>query len=128
MRQDFWRICLLGRLQVESDQTRLTHLVMRRAGALLACLVVRAPNPVPREELVALLWPEEAPETARNRLRVLLSGLRRSLEPPDAAPTGILAIERNAVRLISSAFTSDYHDFLEALRTARTAEESEAIG
>jgi predicted ATPase/DNA-binding SARP family transcriptional activator len=127
MRQNHWRICLFGRLQVQGDRTTLTHFSMRRGGALLACLVVRAPNPVPREELLALLWPEEAPETARNRLRVLLSGLRRSLEPPDAAPTGILAIERNAVRLVSSAFTSDYHDFLEALSAARTADETEAI-
>jgi predicted ATPase/DNA-binding SARP family transcriptional activator len=127
MRQDQWRICLLGRLQVQSDQTKLTHLAMRRAGALLSCLVMRAPHPVPREELLALLWPKEPSDTARNRLRVLLSSLRRSLVPTDAASACVLAIERHAVRLVSSAFTSDYHDFLEALRAARTADEIEAI-
>ena len=127
MHQDPWRICLLGRLQVQSGQTKLTHLAMRRAGALLSCLVVRAPHPVPREELLALLWPEEPSDTARNRLRVLLSSLRRSLVPADAASACVLAIERHAVRLVSTAFTSDYHDFLEALRAARTADAIEAI-
>ena len=127
MLQDQWRICLLGKLQVQGDQTRLTHLAMRRVGVLLSYLVVRAPNPVPREELLALLWPEESPEIARNRLRVLLSGLRRNLEPPDTPSASVLATEGHAVRLVPSAFTSDYHDFLEALHMARTAEEAEAI-
>ncbi len=127
MHHNRWRICLLGRLQVQSDHTKLTHLAMRRAGALLSCLVVRAPHPVPREELLALLWPEETSDTARNRLRVLLSNLRRSLEPSDPASDSVLVIERHAVRLASSAFSSDYHDFLEAIRAARTADEIEAI-
>ena len=127
MHQDQWRICLFGRLQIQKEQQTLTHFSMRRIGALLACLVMRAPNPVPREELLALLWPDEASEIARNRLRVLLSSLRRNLEPSDAAPASVLATERNGMRLVSSAFTSDYHDFLDAVRAARTADETEAI-
>src|SRR5258708_4374716 len=92
-----WRIYLFGRLQAQSEQKTLNHLSMRRIGALLACLALRAPHPVPREELLDLLWPEESLDVARNRLRVLLSALRPLLEPPDTTPGSVLAAERKAV-------------------------------
>ena len=97
MHEGHWRIYLLGRLQAQSAQQTLNHLSMRRIGALLACLVMRAPHPVPREELLALLWPEEPVEIAQNRLRVLLSALRKHLEPAGAAPGSVLTTERNWV-------------------------------
>lgn len=121
MKESLWRICLLGRLQVQNDRKTLTHLSMRRIGALLACLVLRAPHPVPREELMDLLWPEEPLETARNRLRVLLNALKRHLEPAGVASGSVLEAGRNTVRLLPTGFTSDYHDFLQALQTAKAA-------
>jgi predicted ATPase/DNA-binding SARP family transcriptional activator/Tfp pilus assembly protein PilF len=122
MTEASWRISLLGTMEAYSDLRTLHHLSMRRIGALLACLVMRAPHPVPREELLDLLWPTESANVARNRLRVLLSSLRQHLEPDGAAPGSVLRAERSAISLSPTAFTSDYHDFLHALREAGTAD------
>src|SRR5579859_3247989 len=108
-----WRICLLGRLEAQDNGPGVIRFAGRRLGALLACLVLHAPHPVSRQELLALLWPDEDPETARNRLRVLLSSLRSRLEPAGVLPGSILDASRNAVHLLPNAFTSDYHDFLQ---------------
>ena len=131
MSQSRWRIHLLGRLYMQREEDgpgSPASLSMRRAGALLACLVLRAPHPVPREELIGLLWPDELLGTAQNRLRVLLNALRQRLEPPPTAPNSMLIAERGSVRLVVDAFTSDYHDFLRHLQLARdVANESETL-
>lgn len=116
-----WRINLFGRLQAQSDQRTLNGLAMRRTGALLAYLAVRTPHAVPREELLALLWPEEPTDIARNRLRVLLNTLKQNLEPAGVISSSVLVAERYTVRLASERFTSDYHDFLDALQSAKDA-------
>jgi predicted ATPase/DNA-binding SARP family transcriptional activator len=121
MSEGQWRISILGELQARYEQRMLHHLSMRRAGALLACLVWRAPQPVSREELLALLWPEDPADSARNRLRVLLNALRGQLETADGGAAPLLAAERHTVQLVPTAFTSDYHDFLSALQAAKTA-------
>ena len=128
-----WRIKLFGALQVQREEDRtLSGLSLRRVGALLAALILRAPHPVPREELTELLWPDEAPDVARNRLRVLLSSLRRQLEPLEPAGADsnstLLTADRTAVGLVPGVFTSDYHDFLAALQAAkRASSESDTI-
>ncbi len=114
-----WRIYLLGRLQARDARRTLVHFSARRTGALLACLVLRAPQPVDREELLELLWPEGDPEASRNRLRALLSSLRHQLGPGATGTGSLLLADRKTVRLQDSAFTSDYEDFLQALRSAR---------
>jgi len=90
-------------------------------GALLACLVMRAPHPVPREELLELLWPEEPPGITRNRLSVLLNSLKQHLGPIDLPCVPLLAIERSTIAVIAPHFTSDYHDFQAVLDAARGA-------
>ncbi|MCW3051110.1 MAG: DNA-binding transcriptional activator of the family [Chthonomonadales bacterium] len=122
MAEAFWRITLLGRLHARSEEHTLNHLSMRRVGALLACLVLRAPHPVPREKLLELLWPEVAGPVARNRLSVLLSALRPHLEPPGTPAESVLLAERLTVQLHPNTFTSDYHDFLHALQAAKKTE------
>ena len=116
-----WRIYLFGKLQVQGAQKTLNQLSMRRLGALLAGLLLRHPNPMPREELLGILWPDEDLSVSRNRLRVLLNALRQHLEPGDAISGSVLQAERSAIQLAVGAFTSDYHDFLQALQTAKDA-------
>ena len=124
-----WRIYMLGRLQARREQRTLNHLSMRRVGALLACLTLRAPHPVPREELLKLLWPEVAGSIARNRFSVLLCSLRQHLEPAGTPPEAVLLAGRHTVQLLPAAFTSDYHDFLRAFPAAQRAQsENESIG
>jgi len=117
-----WRILLFGRLQAQCGDLRRDHLAMRRMGALLACLVMRAPHPVPREELLELLWPEEAPSITRNRLSVLLNSLKRQFGPIDLPCRPLLTIKRSTIELIAPHFTSDYQDFQVALEAARGAD------
>ena len=121
----------MGRLQAQREadaHSATAALSTRRTGALLACLILRAPHPVPREELLGLLWPDELLVTAQNRLRVLLNALRQRLEPPPAPPDSVLIAKQGSVSLVSDAFTSDYHDFLRELRAAKDAPtEREAI-
>jgi predicted ATPase/DNA-binding SARP family transcriptional activator len=126
MAEASWRINMLGRLQARWEQQTLNHLSMRRVGALLACLALRAPHPVPREELLELLWPDVSSPVARNRLSVLLSALRQHLEPAGVSPESVLLAERHTVQLLPTAFTSDYHDLLTALHAAKSAPDDAA--
>src|SRR5579859_7718155 len=121
MAEEQWRFYLLGRLQAQGARTTLVHFSARRIGALLACLVLRSPYPVQREELLALLWPDSEPDVSRNRLRALLSNLRSHLEPASIASGSVLEAGRTTLRLQPAAFTSDYHDFLQSLHAANTA-------
>jgi len=57
----------------------------RKALTLLKLLVLRAGNPIPRDELCDLLWPETGHEAAlRNRLHVTVHALRSAIEPHHA--------------------------------------------
>src|SRR5579871_2495807 len=116
-----WQIYLLGRLHAQSNERTLSHLSGRRIGLLLACLVLRSPHPVPREEILDLLWPETPSEVARNRLSVLINALRHQLEPVGSPSSSVLVATRNSVHLAPEAFHSDYHEFLQALLDASAA-------
>src|SRR5947209_20087592 len=90
-----WSLNLFGRLQVQYGNVTLDHFAMRRVGALLGCVALRAPNPVPREEIIALLWPEESPTVTRNRLSVMLNSLRQHLSVSNAPAATLLSADRH---------------------------------
>jgi predicted ATPase/DNA-binding SARP family transcriptional activator len=77
-------ITLLGPPQVTVGGRPMT-LARRQARALLF-RVAAAAQPVPRDQLGFLLWPDAPEETARRNLTVLLSQLRQAL-PPDILVT-----------------------------------------
>ena len=58
----------------------------RKARQLLKIIVARRLRPVPREQLMELLWPDADPVKAGNRLSVLLSTLRAVLQQGQAGP------------------------------------------
>ena len=64
-------LSLLGVPQATDDGAQLAFR-LRKELALLAYLAVEGVAPVPRERLLALLWPEASEESARNNLRVVL--------------------------------------------------------
>jgi predicted ATPase/DNA-binding SARP family transcriptional activator len=70
---------ILGPLEVSSDATTL-DLGGPKQRALLALLVLEANRVVPRDRLIAALWEEEPPETARKALQVYVSKLRKLLD------------------------------------------------
>lgn len=77
-------ITLFGPPQVTVSGRSMT-LARRQARALLF-RVAAAAQPIPRDQLSFLLWPDAPEETARRNLTVLLSQLRQAL-PPDTLVT-----------------------------------------
>jgi len=89
-----------------------------KGAALLSVLATRPPRePVDRDELVALLWPEVPEERARGTLRVTLTRLREHL-PEDAL--GGKGEQR--IWLDASVVDSDVRAFERALEEGRTRE------
>jgi len=88
------RIQICGPIVVEIDGARTESLIPGRQGRLLfALLVLNRHRLMPRSEVVDSLWPDEAAKTADASLSVLLSRLRRAIDP--------IRIEgRGTVRLI----------------------------
>lgn len=85
----------------------------RQARELLKVLVARRCRPVPREQLMAVLWPDEAPEKLSGRLSFVLSTLRSVLDPerPRDAPP-LVEAQDDALRLRSDLVTVDVEVFL----------------
>ncbi|CCW36579.1 DNA-binding transcriptional activator of the SARP family [Chthonomonas calidirosea] len=121
MMNQAWRIELLGGLRAYLDNKTHFRLPTRKMGALLAYLILHSSHSAPREELLALLWPEEEPEVAKNRLRVMLTSLRYHLEPPGTKRGLILQSNRLSVSLHPHAFTSDVLDMLYKIKWADNA-------
>jgi DNA-binding SARP family transcriptional activator len=124
-----WRIELFGGLTARHGDRAVSHFETRKIAALLACLSLRLPHPVPRMVLAEQLWPEEDWDATRNRLRQALSSLRRDLEllrPAADAPEagerdGVLLADRADVRLNAAVVTTDVAEFESALRAAGRA-------
>ncbi|MGH3616017.1 MAG: BTAD domain-containing putative transcriptional regulator [Pseudonocardia sp.] len=102
----------LGAFQVLCDGVPVPKAAWqsKKARDLLKLLVTRR-RPVPREQLIELLWPEVDPARAGNRLSVLLSMVRDVLQPqrPDAGP---LVTDGHAVWLDLRQVDVDVENFL----------------
>ena len=81
---------ILGPLEVSADG-RVIDIGGPRQRALLAILLLRANEPVPREVLVHELWGERPPAGARSSLEVYVSRLRKAL---GAAGNGRVVVTR----------------------------------
>jgi DNA-binding SARP family transcriptional activator len=97
--------------------------VKPRARSLLAMLVVRAGAPVHRELLMEALWPGSSPVSAAGNLHVVVSTLRRALQPGRArGDASLIRREGEAYRLaIPEDSFVDLVSFESALAEARTA-------
>ena len=74
------RVALCGPLRVELGGRRVEDQLPGRQGRLvLAYLVVHRGRPVSRDELVELVWPDNAPAAPETSLRPLLTRLRRAI-------------------------------------------------
>src|SRR5437773_9935911 len=81
-----WQIQLLGGLRAARGNSVIAQFPSRPTAMLLARLALEPQRRHSREELIELLWPGVELDVGRNRLRQVLSTLRRLLEPPDVAP------------------------------------------
>ena len=74
------RVRLLGPLELQLDGRSVAATLRGRQARLLASyLITHRERGVDRGELIAILWPEQAPKDPHAQLRPILSGLRRAL-------------------------------------------------
>ena len=96
----------LGGLAVRRGDEPLSRVsTQRKRLALLAVLATAEPNSVPRDRLLALLWPESDTERARTSLKQTVFALRRELGEPDLfVGTGELRLNANIIQSDVAAF------------------------
>ncbi len=109
-----YRLITFGGLNVERDGVPMPAMAaQRKALALLAIVAASGPGGVPRDRLMALLWPESDADRARGALKQMLHSLRRQLGPDDVL-TGTAALTFDAQHI-----DSDLVAFMTARRTGR---------
>lgn len=111
-----WHIQLLGSLRATRGNAVIAQFPSRPTAMLLALLALQPQRRHAREELIELLWPGVELDIGRNRLRQVLSTLRRLLEPPDVAPYSVLSADRQTVGLAADAVSCDACEFEQLLR------------
>lgn len=114
-----WRIKILGGVCLRHQERVLQHFKTRRMTLLLARLACFSNRSHPRDMLAEELWPDEAPDTLRERFRQTLSMLRRELEPEGVSPGSVLVADRSTVRLSPTAFSTDVAEFEAICRAAK---------
>jgi serine/threonine-protein kinase len=106
-------VCLkvLGAARIEGDEGRLSgEAVQRHRLALLALLSAARDATLPREKLMALLWPDQPAHQARHLLNVSVHVLRKALG------VTVLRTEGGDLSLDTSVLPSDLVRFREALK------------
>jgi TolB-like protein/DNA-binding SARP family transcriptional activator/tetratricopeptide (TPR) repeat protein len=95
-----------GGLSLESDEARLSNsTTQRRRLALLVLLARAGERGVSRDKLLAYLWPEASPESARHALDQLVYASRRDLgRDAVASDGGQLRLNAGVVRSDCAAF------------------------
>jgi DNA-binding SARP family transcriptional activator len=101
----------LGVFRVTRNGVAVPHAAWqsRKARDLLKILVSRR-RPVPRDQLMELLWPDTDPSKSGNRLSVLLSTVRDVLQPVEGGAQP-LATDGTAVWLDPALVTVDVEEF-----------------
>ncbi|TMG82463.1 MAG: hypothetical protein E6H74_10780 [Betaproteobacteria bacterium] len=117
-----WQIQLLGGLRATHGNCVIAQFPSRPIAMLLARLALQPQRRHAREELIELLWPNVELDVGRNRLRQVLSTLRRLLEPPDVPPYSVLSADRQTIGLTPDAVGSDVREFEQFLRQGARAQ------
>src|SRR5438045_3131066 len=115
------RFELLGGLCVEQQGRTITRFQTHQTAALLAYLAFFLSRSHPRELLSEICWPGDDRETARRKLRIALSSLRRQLEPPGVPAGAVILANRLTVQLNPAVCTTDVAGFEAGLAAALRA-------
>jgi DNA-binding SARP family transcriptional activator len=109
-------LSFLGSFHVTRDQEPIRHFRSANNQGLLAYLALHITQPVPREVLAALFWPDESGENARNNLRQAIYQLRQTLGDGDEGDRAYLLVTRRDVQFNPrSDHTLDVQRFLSAI-------------
>ncbi len=97
------RIRTLGAFAVQQGRLALAESGwQRRAGELFRLLLISPGRSLPREQIIAALWPQSPPGTATDLFHRATSALRRALEAdlPDKFPSRYLSVSQGCVTLL----------------------------
>ena len=105
----------LGGFAVRRDGIAVPHSAWqsRKARELLKMLIARRGRPAAREQLIALLWPDEEPDRAASRLSGVLSVARAVFDPDKTHPADTFIVaDRDTVGLDLQRVVIDVENFL----------------
>lgn len=121
---------LLGPIEIELDGKPITWFETKKECALLVYLAAEVGQPLRRDALAEMLWPDRPEGAARANLRHAIYNLRTLLgdrsrdNTPDEAPP-YLRVERNAIQLHEQAVIwLDTRIFLQLLLENNSIEET----
>lgn len=115
-------IRLLGGFDVRNDGRRLAGFESQKVRGLLAYLVCHGRQPLSRDLLADLLWPELDESAGRRNLRQALYNLRSSLQEGSSDEAPPLIATRNSIRLRGDLdLWCDVEAFERVLDAARSA-------
>jgi DNA-binding SARP family transcriptional activator len=112
-----WRFHLTGPLQVRHGGAAVP-IDAAKQRVLIAVLALAAGEPVPAQRLIACLWDDQPPPSARNTLQNYVLRLRRVLQAH--AQPGPLVSTAAGYRLDVQTDTVDVHRFRSLVRSARS--------
>ena len=95
-------LSFFGTFSASLDGQPITGFESGKVRALLAYLAMQPERAHTRGALTALLWPEQAEDSARANLRQALANLRRAIGDP-GAPAPFLLISREAIQFNPAA-------------------------
>ncbi len=114
---------LLGTLELRVDGQVVEKWVGQRGTSVLRYLLSRRRHTCSRDELLEAFWPGVAPDAARNRLQVAVSGLRRALR--EVTNLHVIEYAEGGYRINPEIRVDvDVERFEKTLSTARRAEQS----
>ncbi|MGH3901501.1 MAG: AfsR/SARP family transcriptional regulator [Pseudonocardiaceae bacterium] len=114
---------LLGTFEFSVDGRAVEKWTGQRGMSVLRYLLSRRRHTCSRDELLDAFWPEVAPDAARNRLQVAVSGLRRALR--EVTNLHVIEYAEGSYRInIELQVDVDVERFEAALSAARGAERS----
>ena len=116
-----WTMRLFGPLTLTGMGRTITRFRTQKTAALLGHLALHLGRSMSREEALALFWPDDPPDAARNSLSTALSSLRHQLESPGVTPGTVLQADRFSFKLQEAVCTTDVAQFWEALRRAEAS-------
>ena len=110
-------LALLGPQWITLDGKPVEGFAFQKARALLYYLVMEGGQPLSRESLVGMLWPEMPEAAARTNLRQALSNLREAIGDEQAEPP-LLSVRRDSLQLNPhSQLWTDVAGFVKLLDT-----------
>lgn len=118
------QIVTLGRFTVEGANGPINgDWLGQRPGQLLKYLVGERRRVISSDQIAEAMWPEAAPEDARNRLRYYVHALREKLEPERAwrSPSRVVVARNGGYLLDTSQVWIDADEFEREVRAGLAA-------